>query len=250
MTKSIRILNWNTQIANPRARSNRFEAVKQRIDQWNADVICLTEAYPQTLPKQGETITSGLSGWGDHEGYGARKVLLWNKFGWQDVDPVGSYKLPEGRFISGITRIQELNLRVVGMCIPYHGYRNHAKWGDKQKSRWQGACEYLEALRHDVLVHKPYATHSILLGDFNLQIPAKNYPYPSENVNALREETFKGWFISTAGEIDDPVLDKRFIDHVALTPDFEVKSRIFISRFDEAGGTLSDHNGVCIDIEW
>ena len=62
------------------------------------------------------------------------------------------------------------------------------------------------------------------------------------------ESTFAGWEIPTAGEIDDPVLDKRFIDHVALSKDIESRSMRFISRISEDGTVLSDHNGVVIDV--
>lgn len=248
MPRTITILNWNTQIASPRTRGARFEAIRQTIAQYDADIICLTEAYPETMPSGGHTITGGLSVWGNYEKYGARKVVLWSRSSWEQVDALGSDRLPEGRFVSGLTIIEDVALCIAGMCIPYHDYRNREKWGDQRRQRWQGACDYLDALRESVLPQSRYQERTVLLGDFNLQIPPYNYPRPSEPVNHKREVTFAGWHIPTSGDLDDPALDKRFIDHVALTDDITVTSMRFISRFDANGSNLSDHNGVFITL--
>ncbi len=244
----MKILNWNTEIASPRSKTGRFQKIRALIAEKGADIICLTEAYPATLPDGGYMITSHLSGWGKYEKRGARKVALWSQFGWRHVDSLGSERLPEGRFVSGTTRAGGLDLSIVGMCIPYRNYRNGKQWAEKRKQPWQAAGEYLDALRQDILPRARHRQRTVLLGDFNLQIPPKNYPYPSEPVNRKRELTFAGWTMPTAGEFD-AALDKRFIDHVALTPDIQVKSMQFISRFDENGSVLSDHHGVCIEVE-
>ena len=60
----MRILNWNTQWLSPRSRSGRFEAAHALIESHRADVICLTEARPETMPGGGQTIMSERSGAG------------------------------------------------------------------------------------------------------------------------------------------------------------------------------------------
>ena len=135
------------------------------------------------------------------------------------------------------------------MCIPYHGYRNHERWGDHRKRNWQGACEYLDDLRTDILSKSRFKRRTVLLGDFNLQIPPHRYPGKNTEVNRKREATFDGWLIPTAGAWEDPVLDRRFIDHVAHSPDLKAQSMRFFSRIAVDGAKLSDHNGVCLEIE-
>ena len=114
---------------------------------------------------------------------------------------------------------------------------------------WQGACQYLDALRDEILPRAGFREGAIMLGDFNLQIPPKTYPRPNTLVDQKREATFGGWSIPTAGESDDSALDKRFIDHIALTPEIRVQSMRFVSRFAADGTRLSDHNGVFTEID-
>ena len=75
-----------------------------------------------------------------------------NRLLWKDIDKTGSKKLPEGRFVRATTTVEGKSLTFVGVCIPYKGYRtNEKRWGDKKKGSWDGACEYLDALREDIL---------------------------------------------------------------------------------------------------
>ena len=227
----------------------KFNRLCELVVSHDADVICLTEAFPELMPEGGETVTSNLSGW-KHEARGARKVVLWSRFGWIDVDKKGSEDLPEGRFVGATTTIDGTDLSFVGMCIPYRGYRTNEKlWRGGKKNVWEGACKYLDILREDILTRAIFQQKSILLGDFNLQIPPKGYPGKNSIVNQKRESTFSGWAIPTAGAWDDPVLDKSFIDHIALSPDIQSRPPQFFSRFDADENQLSDHNGVCIEIE-
>lgn len=246
----MKVLNWNTQADRLSVRTPRFEKSRQLVARHDADVICLTEAFPESTPDGGEIVTSGLSEWRRHEDRGARKVVLWSRFGWTDVDRTGSESLPEGRFVRATTTFAGTDLTVVGMCIPYHGYRTRERsWGTRTKGRWEGACEYLDALRDDILGQPGLRERTILLGDFNLEIPPRGYPGKKSMVNQKRETAFCGWTIPTAGVWDDPALDRTFKDHVALSPDIRAGPPQFFGRFDRDGSELSDHNGVCIEIE-
>ena len=246
----MKILNWNTQADRLSGGTAKFERLCQLVISHDADVICLTEAFPESMLDGGETVTSNLSEW-KPEARGARKVVLWSRFGWTDVDKRGPKKLPEGRFVRATTTLEGTDLSFLGMCIPYDRYRTKEKrWGIKKKNCWEGACEYLDVLREDILTRATFQRKSILLGDFNLQIPPKGYPDKNSIVNQKREATFSGWTIPTAGVCGDPALDKPFIDHIALSPDIRSRPPQFFSRFDADGTQLSDHNGVCIEIEF
>ena len=246
----MRILNWNTEIASPRGVNGRFEVVREIVLGSEADIICLTEAYPETLPDGGYIVTSGLSDWGGrYERLGARKVLLWSKSPWYDFDDFGSPRLPEGRYVRAVTEINGEPVTVIGMCIPFHNYRYHHSWAAKQMGIWQGACEYLDALREDILPQERFRQRTILIGDYNMQIPPETYPYPSTSVNKKREATFAGWRIPTAVDWRRIGLGKPMVDHIALTVDFRTIATYIIDRFSTEILSLSDHNGVCIEIE-
>ena len=244
----MRILNWNTWKASPNSRSRRFQNVSALVHGFDADIICLTEAHPKAMPDASQTITSGPGNRGWQAASGPRKVVLWGRSGWNNVDDYGSEKLPKGRFVSATTKIDGSTWNIVGMCIPYRAYPMDEDDSADRKGSWLGAIRYMSVLQSDLHHRYRNQAHTILVGDFNLQIPPKNYPYPSQEVNQSREETFCGLDIPTAGELDESALDKRFIDHVALSQDIELESMRFISRFAEDGKPLSDHNGVCIEV--
>lgn len=98
------------------------------------------------------------------------------------------------------------------------------------------------------LVHEDYRQYvkepvrTILLGDFNMQIPAFNYPYKDSAVNQKRQATFDGWLIPTAG------ISRHFSDHIAMSTELRVSSLSYISAYDIDDTQLSDHNGVVINV--
>ncbi len=240
----MRILNWNTQADKLTPGSERFKRVQDHIAEFDADIICLTEAYAELMPGDGQTITSELSIWEPHESRGARKVVLYSRVGWSRVNKQIDSQLPEGRFVSATTKIEGLVWTIVGMCIPWHGYRtSKSKWGDDSLDKWQGACRYLAALRKGILPKQSERQRTILAGDFNLQIPARGYPGAKSDVNQQRRLTFSGWLIPTSG------IRRHFIDHVAMSTDLRVESMQFVSKYASDGKPLTDHNGVCINLE-
>ncbi len=242
----MKILNWNTNSANPKSKNERFEKVCALLDRFDADVICLTEAHPATMSSAEATISSRPAGRGWEAEGGRRKVMLWSRYGWQKVDDEGSPKMPKGRFISAKTCVNGLEWTFVGMCIPWRDYPRVAKKAERTMGLWEAACTYLDALRSDVMPHISGRPRTILLGDYNLQIPPFDYPYPDSResdrlVNQKRKLTFDGWLIPTSG------IRQRFIDHIAMSTDLRVESIRFISKFGPDAKELSDHNGVCIE---
>ena len=114
----MRILNWNTQADRHRANSKKLVTIRERVANYDADIICLTEAYPEAMPDSERTISSELSGWGWPEERGARKVVLWSRFGWSNIDTRGAPNMPPGRFIKATTVVGYEQWTIVGMCIP------------------------------------------------------------------------------------------------------------------------------------
>ncbi|MYD09231.1 MAG: endonuclease/exonuclease/phosphatase family protein [Chloroflexi bacterium] len=239
----MRILNWNTQWLGPRSRGGRYQAARALIAGHEADVVCLTEARAELMPSGGQTIMSERSGAGAIENSGGRKVVLWSRRRWRNVDTLGSPELPEGRFVRAETEVSGQTWTFVGKCIPYHAYRTGEAWIPNRLKAWEGACRYLDALREDVLPKLRNRERVVLLGDFNLQIPPFGYPRAGSEVDQKRRATFGGWLIPTSG------IHRGFIDHVAMSTDLRVDCLRFISKIAPDGQRLSDHNGVCLDVE-
>lgn len=107
--------------AKPSPRSPRGRAIKDILEDARCDILCVTEGHKQILPVGGHVIDAGPD-WGCPIKEGRRKVLLWSRRPWTDVDTVGSEDLPGGRFVKGITETASgSSLTVIGVCIPWAG---------------------------------------------------------------------------------------------------------------------------------
>jgi endonuclease/exonuclease/phosphatase family metal-dependent hydrolase len=255
MTTTLRLVTWNLQADQQSAP--RRKLIRDVLLQLDADILCLTEAFPHNIPADDpqSILSSELSDW-KPEDKGARKVILWSRWGWTQTDTIGSPRLPEGRFIAATTQMPSgQTLNIVGVCIPWHGYRTNSRWNDQRKGRWQGNIDYLNALREDVLSQPHFGQHTIILGDFNLQIPPMGYPSKAHEINPIRQQTFQNYRIPTAELASEQAdfervieQDKPVVDHIALTPDLQpVALRVF-SRFSQDEHPMTDHNGIFMKV--
>lgn len=242
--RSIKVVVWNVQAdQRTQARSARIRA---RLAKLNADVMCLNEAFPDDVLGIA-TINSELSDW-HMEARGARKVILASRSGWEQADSVGSSLLPEGRFATSVVNINGAPVRVIGIAPPYHAYRASERWGERRRKIWQGNVDYWRALSTDIMPH--ICAPALMLGDFNVQFPPRNYPRPGSDAFMQAEATLSGWRVATAGiEVDGRTLDKPLVCHIAHTPDFTVVDQTILSRFDEDGLELSDHPCICLTLQ-
>ena len=153
----LKISCWNSDWATPSSKRGKFF-----IEKFDSDIICLTEGYENLLPKDGYIISS-------HEDYGykskngRRKVILWSKNEWTDIDKLGSKDIPSGRFISGVTS----GIRIIGLCIPWRFA--HVSTGRKDRKPWEDHLSFIQNLSFS-------NQKTIILGDFNQNIPKKNQP--------------------------------------------------------------------------
>ena len=153
----LKISCWNSDWATPSSKRGKFF-----INKFDSDIIFLVEGYENLLPKDGYIISS-------HENYGyktkngRRKVILWSKNEWTDIDKLGSKDIPSGRFISGVTS----GIRIIGLCIPWRFA--HVSTGRKDRNPWEDHLSFIQNLSFS-------NEKTIILGDFNQNIPKKNQP--------------------------------------------------------------------------
>ena len=241
----MKVVNWNVQWATP--GSARSPEILRRIAGQSPDIVCLTETDSRLLSKwDGHTIVCRPVG-GKSAANNQRKVLLWSKQPWTNVDEIGSETLPPGRFITGATGTPAGQVTVIGVCIPWHN--SNVNVGDKDKSAWEDHTIYLAGLSSIPTNNSP--TPLIVMGDFNQQIGQRQRAYPplSHPVRSLLQATMlagrpPGLTIATAGL---GLRGRRAIDHIAISGDLSAGSLSTIDNID-GDRRLSDHFGVVADL--
>ncbi len=243
----MRILNWNVEW--------RQRHIPDILRQLAPDIVCLTEARPQNIPftNPAGIITSAPYAPEDSD---KRKVVLWSKWGWANVDAVGSPDMPGGRFVAAQTTPPDgLPLTIIGVVIPYQFYRTDLRWGEQRLKVWQGTERYLTALT-DLL--KNYHQRTVVVGDFNLEIPRRRRT--PIRLDEMRQKAFEGWVIPTGGDqrqwaiyyVDAPTHQAKIgptaIDHLAHTPDLAMRDLWRWSRYKADGTHLSDHDGLVVTL--
>ena len=165
----MKLVNWNVEWTTP--RSSRRGEILRRIEQYDPEVICLTETHIDLLPN-GYVIASNPD-YGSPIKKGRRKVLLWSRMPWEQNDDVGNCSLPPGRFVSGVTHTSIGTVTVLGVCIPWPNARvntasiTHKEW--EGRKRWDDHRQYLRNLPE--MLDRASGRRMIVAGDFNQQLP-------------------------------------------------------------------------------
>ena len=234
---SMRIAAWNSEWATPRSRRGR--AIAAHVEELGADLICLTEGKADLLPRDGHVIDSDPD-YGYPIKEGRRKVLLWSRTPWREVDRVGDPALPSGRFVSGIADTPIGPIRALGMCIPWS--MAHVTSGRRDRSPWEDHLAYLGGLRQ-ILAMSSREPAIVVAGDFNQRIPAQRGRPPARVAESLAQ-SLATFDIATAGSISG--LDGPLIDHIALGPGIRSgRATGWPATLD--GVRLSDHAGVVVE---
>lgn len=228
-------LTWNLEWAP--TKGPRAEKILKHVAAADPDVVCFTEVQRDFLPP-GQVIEADAD-YGYPIQEGRRKVLLWSREPWTEVDVVGDQSMPSGRFVSGITG----GVRFVAVCIPWKDA--HVKTGRCDRQPWDDHLAYCEGLAR---VLKRYAEQPIpvcVVGDFNQRIPRINQPVPV--FEALMAAIPPNFHIATAGLTDSEGFN--FIDHIAVSPTLRVAINGILPKSAEDGTRLSDHAGVHATIQ-
>ena len=235
---SLRVITWNVEWATP--SSPRTSEILRRIGRHAPEVVCLTETHVGLLPQDGHIICSQPDyGYAIKEG--RRKVLLWSREPWVQVDDVGIDSMPPGRFVAGVTNTSLGAVTVFGVCVPWFGSRTEARRKLERKMQWEDHGQYLVGLTK--VLGGISANRTIVMGDFN-QIIGPGSRARRELRLAL-QRTFPPSMPIVTSEL--AFQGRRSIDHIALSDDFAVESPEVISNI-HAGQELSDHFGVIADL--
>lgn len=234
---SLRVLTWNVQWAIP--GSWRTTEILNRVERHSPEVVCLTETNDKLLSQTGHCISSQAD-YGYSVKAGRRKVVLWSREPWEEVDDFGIESMPPGRFVSGVTQTSIGKVRVVGACIPWFGSRTEPRRGQERKMRWEDHTQYLASLTE--ALRQGSSGRLIVMGDFN-QIVGLGGRAPLELQSALHQ-ALQGMTITTS---DLESQGRRSIDHIAVSANFTAESVCAISNIHDEK-QLSDHFGVVADV--
>lgn len=235
--QTVSIAIWNVEWR--KARSRNADILRNRIFEKQPDIICLTEAYTNFLPDFGYRIEADPD-YGYPKTDGRRKVILWSKQPWQDVDQIGDSELPTGRFVSATSSTPIGQLDVIGVCMPWHSA--HVTTGQKDRQRWDDHLSYLSGLRR---VLDKRTRRTVVVGDYNQTIPKTRAP--QRVYNSLYNTILNRLSVPTVGRIAP--LDILAIDHLSHTNDLHAKSVTGLSNLDAQGREISDHFGLHIILE-
>lgn len=230
----LRLVLWNVEWAKTSMR--RGQRIAEILADVAPDVMCLTETTLDLLPAGGNVIEAEPDYGYAHDG-GRRKVVLWSKTPWTDVDDVGSPQMPGGRYISGCT----LGVRFTGVCVPWRDA--HVRTGRRDRKAWQDHLVYLEHLAPIASQQASEHVPVCLLGDFNQRVP--RFRQPPHVHEALRSVLSAGLTCVTG---DDVGLAHDLIDHVAVDSGFLVTDLVLLPKVTPDGVRLSDHEGVVITL--
>ena len=210
----LKISCWNSDWATSRSKRGKFF-----IDKFDSDIICLAEGYENLLPKDGYLISSHKD-YGYTTKNGRRKVILWSKNEWTDIDQLGSKDIPSGRFISGVTS----GIRIIGLCIPWRFA--HVSTGRKDRKPWEDHLSFIQNLSFS-------NQKTIILGDFNQNIPKKNQP---EKVFSSLSNMIDGFNLLTTN---------MGLLHIVISNDLNAES---VKKI--ATGDNSDHDGINCSVKF
>ncbi len=226
----MKCLTWNVEWKTPSSKAGRL--ILEQVAAIDPDVVCYTEIVRSLVP-EGHCIEAD-SDYGYSNEDGRRKVVLWSKHPWTEVDTTGSDEMPSGRFVSGITG----GVRFVGVCIPWRGA--HVNSGRRDRKPWEDHLSYCTSLGRVLAGYANQDVPICLLGDYNQRIPRVGQPL---NVaKALADAIPEDFRIATEGMKDSEGRD--LIDHLSVSPGLSISIPQVIPRHAGDGTRLSDHVGV------
>lgn len=173
---SIQVVTWNIE----RKASHRRQAqiMLDRIQALSPDIVCLTEAFEGSTAQLGGFEISVRGVFWSREAVGERKVVLWSKHPWVEMDLQGNENLQCGAFAAATTTTPIGDIRVIGVCMPY-SFASPAGLVPKCR-QWSQHLRFLSGLE-PVISNRAPSKPTIVLGDYNQFVPvsgARRRPAP------------------------------------------------------------------------
>lgn len=227
---------WNSERHEPQAW--QWQELKRRLLEANPNVICCPECWLDYFDSSWHPIFSEhLSG--QRNSQNERKIGLWSRNPWTNVDTVGSSEIPPGRFVRGTTEVEGTEIEVIGLCIPYA--MSNVRVGRGGRTKWEEHRLYLQSLGE--LIRPSLSRPTIVLGDFNQRIPRTKWG--AKQMAAMLEAALAEYRVWTEALL--PGLEEPVVCHIAGSSHFALE-RSWGETREHLGKPLSDHDGVFAEI--
>lgn len=230
---------WNIAWKRPTHRPGK--TMMEMLLAHGPELLCIAEGHTNSLRGGWHGIWSAADYGYIPKAPTQRKIALWSRNPWENVDSFGSADLPPGRYVSGVTSTSLGKVRVVGICIPW--FAAHSGSGRNDRQPWQDHITFLQGLG-PILAALPTDLPVLLLGDFNQRIPkgSRTRQDAHDLLLSVLGERFSVW---TAGSISP--LEKRPVCHICGTEELTCDSILGLSRMNGAR-EMSDHDGLVATI--
>jgi endonuclease/exonuclease/phosphatase family metal-dependent hydrolase len=225
------LLVWNLEFRRRDSADGR--ALRAAIEACAPDIACITEAAPDILDLPHVIEAAADYGYGPRGS--RRKVMLFSRQPWTQVDALGDPAMPPGRYVAGRTATPLGEVALHGLCIPWS--HAHVATGRRDAKPWGEHLRYLEGLAR--VLARPVDVPCIACGDYNQAIPRRRAPLAVHQ--ALLAAFPPALRHLTTGEL--PPLGRQVIDHVSATG-LAARSLRLLSNTAADGRQLTDHLGV------
>jgi exonuclease III len=229
------LLNWNLNWAS--VNSFRGRELLKKITTIKPEVAVFTEVTTPFLDALGGHYVTAQADYGYNSHPNRRKVALWSKQAFFDIDDIGTSQLPTGRFIAANTETSLGNIRLLGVGISW--YAAHVSTGQKNRKTWEDHRRYLAELKALILKQ---SNPMILAGDFNQRIPKQRQPNDIYEVLSAALSTLT---LATSNLTCER--GKATIDHIASTPGLTINGIRTHSNYKN-DKLLTDHFGIACDV--
>lgn len=230
----MKILLWNIEWSD--RSSKRGRRIHDIIKEIDPDVVCLTETPVEMMPDGGHAI-SAHADYGYNSPAQRRKVALWSRTPWTEIDIDAVPDMPGGRYVSGVTN----GIRFTGVCIPWRDA--HVSTGRKDRIPWQDHKTFLTGLAPTLRTQLQSPAPVCLLGDFNQRIPRQKQPV--EVYETMMHVIGPSLTCVTS---TDHVPSHALIDHVAIDQQLSARVLQILPKTTHDGVRLSDHEGIVVEL--
>lgn len=218
----MKILTWNTERI-----SKDIGKIQDAINQFNADIIILTETSSILSSKPNYNIVASLSLPEDFDGIkykkGENRTSIWTKY--KIVKEITTYDS-----YTNVNAVLETDFGLVTVYGTIVGVFGGI--GKRFETDLSGTLNDLDKLDSEKAI--------CIAGDLNTYF--SGYAYPSHKARTIFNDTFKKMgLINLTAEIKDNV------DHIVISQHFIEDRKIEIETFNN-DKSLSDHIGICITL--
>jgi len=232
------ILVWNLQRKelNSEAAAAQVETIKTRAP----DISVLTETWIGWSDILGGNEVSAFGAVWSPTHADERKILLWSAKPWKDPEWLAFEGSPVGRIVAATTETPIGSMRVVGVCIPYHGANMRRKF-NPAPMWWEHRHYLMQMIKF--IGGQSKSIPLVIAGDFNQRIPGKFAP---KELQASLIRALAGTTLHTSGEIGEERI--KLIDHCATTDNLALEELNLVHAPVLGGTAVSDHTGVIMRI--